>query len=512
MSSPILQKYPFLEELGLTDGTNSGVYLGRDKWGGSGAKFQSVNPSTEEVIGHVSGATAEELEVCVQLMCKSQDAWQRTPAPKRGEVVRQIGDELRKLLIPMGRLISLEMGKIEPEGIGEVQEIVDICDLAVGLSRQLEGKIFQSERPDHFLMEQYHPLGNVGIITAFNFPAAPLGWNLALSLICGNCNIWKGADTTPLTHLALSKIITRVLERNDCPVGAFVLCTGDGSVGEKISKDKRINLVSFTGSCRTGRKVGVAVQERFGKVLLELGGNNASVIMEDADLDLAVRGSLFGAVGTCGQRCTSLRRLLVHEKVYDEVKSRLVKAYAGIPIGDPLKEGTLCGPLHNDAARKRFLDAVKEAESQGGKILCGGKALSDRPGFFVQPAVCEISHDKPIVKEEVFGPLLHLIKISSLEEAIALNNSVPQGLSSSLYTKTMQHVFRWTGNRGSDCGLVNVNIGTSGAEIGGAFGGEKETGGGRESGSDAWKQYMRRVTCTVNFGDALPLAQGIQFG
>lgn len=502
-------EYPFLAALGLKE-ENDGCYYG-GKWCGGGSLLTSYSPTTGKPIAHVKQATPEDYEACLASMEEGQVAWASMPAPKRGEIMRQIGEELRKYVEPLGELISLEMGKIRAEGIGEVQEFIDICDLAVGLSRCISGQVIPSERPDHYLLECWNPLGKVGIITAFNFPCAVLGWNTALSFICGNTNIWKGASSTCLVTCALTRIIGNVLERNDCPPGVFTMVTGPGrTVGEMLIQDKRLTLVSFTGSTEIGRRVSTAVHTRFGRTILELGGNNSSIVCADADLDLAVRASVFGAVGTAGQRCTSLRRLVIHEDVYDTVVERMVTAYKGVPIGDPLKDGTLMGPLHTEAAVKEYTDGLAEIVKQGGKILTGGKVL-DGPGHFVEPTIVEIAHDAEIVKTELFVPILYVIKFSTVAEAIAINNEVPQGLSSSIFTADMKNVFEWTGPRGSDCGLVNVNCGTSGAEIGGAFGGEKETGGGRESGSDAWKQYMRRSTCTINYGKDLPLAQGIKF-
>lgn len=502
-------EYPFLAELGLKE-VNDGCYAG-GKWSGSGELLTSVSPTTGKPIAHIKQATPEEYEACLAAMEEGQVAWASMPAPKRGEIVRQIGEELRKYVVPLGELLSLEMGKIRAEGIGEVQEFVDICDLAVGLSRCISGSVIPSERADHYLLECWNPLGKVGIITAFNFPCAVLGWNLALSFICGNMNIVKGASSTSLVTCALTKIMGDVLERNGCPPGVLCMVAGPGrTVGEMLIQDKRLALVSFTGSTEIGRRVSTAVHSRFGRTILELGGNNSSIVCKDADLDLAVRASVFGAVGTAGQRCTSLRRMVIHEDVYDTVVERMVAAYKGVPIGDPLKEGTLMGPLHTRAAVKEYTDGLAEIVKQGGKILTGGKAI-DGPGNFVEPTIVEIAHDAEIVKTELFVPILYVMKFSTVAEAIAINNEVPQGLSSSIFTNDMKNVFEWTGPRGSDCGLVNVNVGTSGAEIGGAFGGEKETGGGRESGSDSWKQYMRRSTCTINYGKDLPLAQGIKF-
>lgn len=403
------------------------------------------------------------------------------------------------------------MGKILAEGLGEVQEVIDICDYAVGLSRMINGSVLPSERPNHTLMEVWNPLGVIGIVTAFNFPMAVFGWNTAISLVCGNAQIWKGASSTSLCTIALSKVLERVLRNNGINPAVSSTVIGPGStIGDKLVNDSRISLVSFTGSTSVGRGVSEKVHARFGRTILELGGNNAIVVMDDADLDLVIPATFFAAVGTCGQRCTTSRRLIVHEKVYDKVVSSLLKAYQQVKIGQPLEDGTLCGPLHTKNAVKEYADGIETIKSQGGKILHGGKVI-EGPGNFVEPTLVEISKDAPITKEELFVPILYVIKTTSLEDAIEINNSVPQGLSSSLFTTNQKNVFTWLGPNGSDCGIINVNAPTNGAEIGGAFGGEKETGGGRESGSDSWKQYMRRGTVTVNHGDDIPLSQGIQF-
>jgi aldehyde dehydrogenase family 7 protein A1 len=405
------------------------------------------------------------------------------------------------------------MGKIKSEGLGEVQEVIDICDMAVGMSRTILGKVLPSERPDHWMMEVWNPLGIVGVVTAFNFPVAVCGWNAALALICGNMFLWKPALTTCLTSVAYGKIMTDVLAANGFN-SVFTVCCGDGpDIGDALVKDTRIPLVSFTGSTKVGRHVAAEVAGRFGKTILELGGNNATIVMPDSDLELAFQGSVFGAVGTAGQRCTTLRRLFLHEDIYDDFVARMVKAYPAFEkrMGDPLDENTLLGPLHLQRGVDEYMAGIEEIKKQGGKILYGGQKVDGLDGNYVLPTIVEIAHDAPIVKTEIFAPILYVFKFSNLDEAIEWNNEVPQGLSSSLFTKNLQNMFQWVGPAGSDCGLVNCNIGTSGAEIGGAFGGEKETGGGRESGSDAWKQYMRRSTCTVNHGTALPLAQGVKF-
>jgi aldehyde dehydrogenase family 7 protein A1 len=500
----------FLERLGL-GAENDGCFTG-SRWCGSGEVMASINPATGRVIAHVRTASAEELEESLANCKRSQREWALTPAPKRGEIVRQIGEALRACKEDLGDLISLEMGKIKAEGAGEVQEIIDICDYAAGLSRMIYGKVIPSERREHVLHETWHPLGTVGIITAFNFPAAVAGWNFALSLVCGNTNIWKGHESTNLVTVALTRIVSSVLSKNGVEAGVFACATGAGRVvGEALLRDKRVNLVSFTGSTGVGRHVAQVVQERFGKVLLELGGNNAAVITPTADLKLALASCVFGAVGTAGQRCTSLRRLILHESIADKFLADLVRAYKSVPIGDPLDPKTLVGPVHGEVGLKIFDDALREAQAQGGKVLVGGRKIL-REGFFVQPTIIELPKDAPLLQEEHFCPVLFVVRYSTLAEAIAINNSVPQGLSSAIFTSDMKEVFEWTGPTGTDCGLSGVNTGTSGAEISGAFGGEKATGGGRESGSDSWKQYMRRLTATINYSSHLPLAQGIKFG
>jgi aldehyde dehydrogenase family 7 protein A1 len=504
-----LDAFPFLRELGIEE-ENAGVYNG--KWVGSADCVVSHNPATGEPIARVKQATPEEYESCMKAMEGARKSWGEMPAPARGEIVRQIGDALRAKLVPLGNLVSLEMGKIRSEGIGEVQEFIDICDLAVGLSRTIAGQVIPSERPGHTLLECWNPLGIVGIITAFNFPCAVLGWNLAISMIAGNCNIWKGASTTPLVTIATAKIIAQVLERNKVDPGVFTCVIGSGrTIGEKLLHDKRIGMISFTGSSEVGVHVSEAVHRRFGRTILELGGNNALIIMPDANIELAMRAAVFSAVGTAGQRCTSLRRLIIHESVYDRVVSSLVAAYKTVRIGDPLDAATLMGPLHTKGAVKEYEDGLAEIAKQGGVVLTGGKRIADKAGNWVEPTIVAISPTAEIVKTELFVPILYVMKFSTLDEAIEMNNSVPQGLSSSLFTSDVKASFKWMGPSGSDCGIVNVNVGTSGAEIGGAFGGEKDTGGGRESGSDSWKQYMRRSTCTINYTDKLPLAQGVSF-
>eukprot|EP00850_Spirogloea_muscicola_P007790 SM000040S14802 [mRNA] locus=s40:420935:427214:- [translate_table: standard] len=498
-----------LERLGLAE-HNLGACAG-GAWRGGGAVVESRSPASDQVIARVAEASAEDYEACLQAAMAARQPWMETPAPKRGEVVRQIGEALRVALVPLGTLVSLEMGKILPEGVGEVQEFLDICDYAVGLSRSLSGSVIPSERPNHFMMEHWNPLGIVGVITAFNFPCAVLGWNAAIALICGNVIVWKGAPTTPLVTIAITKIIDKVLARNNLPRGIFSCLCGGADIGELIAKDARIPLVSFTGSTKVGQLVQQQVSARFGRTLLELSGNNAIVVMDDADLALAVRSILFAAVGTAGQRCTSCRRLYLQEGIYASALEKLLKAYEQVKPGDPLQDGTLLGPLHTNHAKRRFLEGIESIRSQGGKVLVGGAAV-ERDGNFVEATIVEIESNVEVIKEELFAPVLFVMRFKTLKEAIELNNSVSQGLSSAIFTRSSENIFHWTGPSGSDCGIVNVNIPTNGAEIGGAFGGEKATGGGREAGSDSWKQYMRRSTCTINYGKDLPLAQGINFG
>ncbi|XP_045467558.1 putative aldehyde dehydrogenase family 7 member A1 homolog [Harmonia axyridis] len=504
------EKYSFLKDLGLKT-SNLGVYNG--KWFGSGKTVKSIDPSTGKVIAEVKYGTVSDYHSCVEESEKVWEQWARLPAPKRGEIVRQIGNAIREKLTPLGQLVSLEMGKILPEGIGEVQEYVDICDYAVGLSRMLPGAIYPSERPDHILLEKWNPLGIVGVISAFNFPCAVYGWNSAIAMVCGDNVLWKPSETTPLVSIATTNILAEVLERNNLPGAIASLCCGGEDVGKAMAADQKIKLLSFTGSCEIGQKVGVEVQKRFGKHLLELGGNNALIVAEDADLNMVVQAALFACVGTAGQRCTSTRRLILHQKVYTEVLERLKKAYAQVlnRIGDPLGENTLIGPLHSELSLQKYKNTIEEIKKQGGKIEFGGKVLG-KEGYFVEPTIVTgLAHDHPLVHNECFAPIVYVLKAANVEEAISWNNEVPQGLSSSIFTQNIGHIFEWVGPKGSDCGIINVNISTSGAEIGGAFGGEKHTGGGRESGSDAWKQYMRRSTITINHSKEMPLAQGIKF-
>ena len=508
------QNTEFLAELGITD-LNSGAYDGQ--WLECGGDLmESKSPATGEVIARVQKASPAEYERCVAAAHEAHLKLRDMPAPLRGEIVRKLGNAIRDKKDALGRLIALEMGKIAQEGWGEVQEIIDICDFAVGQSRMLYGLSMHSERPGHAMREQWHPLGVVGVITAFNFPMAVWGWNSMLAYICGNSCVWKPAHSVPLCAIGLTNVVRPVLEAEG--LGALAtMCFGSvDDVGEPMLHDKRMPLISFTGSTRVGRHVGSTVAGRFGKAILELGGNNAMIVMDDADLDLALPAILFGAVGTAGQRCTSTRRVLVHEKVADEVEKRLVKAYCDIKIGDPLEEGTLCGPLIEESAAVEMQTAIDAIQAAGGELLCGGGAaeLSGAlsGGNFVVPALMRAENEYAMVQHETFAPVLYLIRIKDLDDAIAKHNDVPQGLSSAIFTMNMRSAERFLTAAGSDCGIANVNIGTSGAEIGGAFGGEKETGGGRESGSDAWKAYMRRQTNTINYSTELPLAQGITFG
>jgi len=506
-------KYPFLKSLNISE-VNNGVSDANGLKAGAGTVHPSYSPTTGDVIASASQGTLDDYEAAVVAAKEAHKIWASVPAPQRGEIVRQIGDELRKHLQDLGSLESMEVGKIFNEGVGEVQEFIDVCDFAVGLSRQLEGKVFPSERKDHDLQERYNPMGLVGIITAFNFPVAVFGWNAAIALVCGNVLLHKPAPTTNLCSIAVHEIIQKVLKRNNLPAGICTLVCGGVDVGKAIASDPRVDLVSFTGSTEVGRDVACVVQKRFGRSLLELGGNNAAIVMPDADLTLFTQGAVFAAVGTTGQRCTTLRRIFLHEDVYDKVVPSLVAAYESVmknKVGDPLDSNTLYGPMHSQVGVDGYLAAVEKAKATGGEILVGGKRM-DRPGLFVEPTiVAGLDPSSELVLTETFAPIVYVFKFKDLKEAIEYNNNVEQGLSSSLFTNNLKLANYWMGPHGSDCGIVNVNIGTSGAEIGGAFGGNKATGGGRESGSDSWKQYMRRSTCTVNFGDDLPLAQGIDF-
>lgn len=505
-------KYPFLADLGLSSNT-SGLHDGASNQA-NGEVIYTHNPHNNRPIAQIRMANEQDYENCMKLAMAAKVAWRNKPMPARGDIVREIGNELRRQKDNLGKLIALENGKILAEGLGEVQEFIDMCDFACGLSRSIGGQVIPSERQDHVIIEQWNPLGVVGVISAFNFPHAVLGWNLALSFICGNCVIWKGSETVGLVTIATANLIQKVLRDFGVEPGVFTALVAPGpGVGDLMIQDKRVDLVSFTGSTKIGRLVSETVSKRFGKTILELGGNNAVIVCDDADLELTIKGCFFSAAGTCGQRCTTLRRLYVNEKIYDKVRDSLINAYKSIRIGDPLDPNTLVGPLHTKHGITIYEEGLKRIQEQGGKVLYGGsrhETLTE--GNYVLPTIVEIDPRSPIVKEELFVPILYIFKFSNLDEAIEYNNDVPQGLSASIFTKNMQNVFKWIGPNGSYTGLINVNVGPSGAEIGGAFGGEKETGGGRESGSDSWKQYMRRGTCTINFGNKLPLAQGIDFG
>ena len=464
------------------------------------------------LIGRVTTTSKEQYDAI--LIC-AQDAfkvWREVPAPKRGEIVRQFGDELRKSKDALGRLVSYEMGKSLQEGWGEVQEMIDICDFAVGLSRQLYGLTMHSERSLHRMYEQWHPLGVVGIISAFNFPVAVWSWNAALAWVCGNVTVWKASEKTPLTSVACQNILQKVLKANQVPEGVSCIINGDYKVGEFMTKDSRVALISATGSTRMGKIVNATVAQRLGKTILELGGNNAIILSPTADLDMVVPATVFGAVGTAGQRCTSTRRLIIHESIYENVKNRLVKAYSQLKIGNPLDTANHVGPVIDHTAVENYLSAIEKVKAAGGTFVVEGGVLEGfESGCYVKPCIAEVQNDWAIVQHETFAPILYVMKYATLEEAIALQNGVPQGLSSAIMTDSVREAELFLSVAGSDCGIANVNIGTSGAEIGGAFGGEKETGGGRESGSDAWKAYMRRQTNTINYGRQLPLAQGIKF-
>ena len=497
-----------LEALGVrpqNDGACTGTWIET-----SGAELTSYNPANEEPIAAVTQATADDYEKVVRSAEASFATWRMMPAPQRGEIVRQLGDELRKCKDPLGRLVSLEMGKILAEGLGEVQEMIDICDFAVGLSRQLYGMTTHSERALHRMYEQWHPIGPIGIVTAFNFPVAVWAWNSALAAACGDTMIWKPSSKTPLTAIAVQNVANRVMQANGLS-GIFNLVIGRGSeVGERMLKDRRLPLISATGSCRMGKRIATVVGERLGRTLLELGGNNAAIVMDDADERLALSAVLFGAVGTAGQRCTTTRRLILQKGIATGFVEKLQKAYAQVRIGDPLDDGTLMGPLVDDGAVQDMLTALEAAKREGGEILCGGGKI-DRPGHYVEPTLVRANREMNIWRDETFAPILYIFEVDTLDQAIELHNDVPQGLSSSIFTTNLISAETFLSHRGSDCGIANVNLGTSGAEIGGAFGGEKETGGGRESGSDAWRTYMRRQTNTINWGTELPLAQGVKF-
>ena len=503
-----------LSRLGIQE-NNQGASTGANWIASSGAKIASVSPVDAQVIAHVNMATEAQYN---QVIEKAQSAfieWRTVPAPKRGEVIRQLAERIRFYKEPLGKLVSYEMGKSLQEGLGEVQEMIDICDFAVGLSRQLYGLTMHSERPGHRMYEQYHPLGIVGIISAFNFPVAVWNWNTALAWVCGDVCVWKPSEKTPLTAIACQRITEEVFTANGVPEGVSGLVIGDGEIGKLMANDTRVPLISATGSTRMGKSVGAAVGQRLGRSLLELGGNNAIIITPSADLKMVVPGAVFGAVGTAGQRCTSTRRLIIHETIYDKVKDALAAAYKQLRIGNPLDQNNHVGPLIDQDAVNNYLNAIEAAQKEGGKVLVEGGVLSGagyESGCYVKPCIIEAENHFAIVQHETFAPILYIMKYTdSVHNAIAMQNGVPQGLSSAIMTNELKESEAFLSAAGSDCGIANVNIGTSGAEIGGAFGGEKETGGGRESGSDAWKVYMRRQTNTINYSDSLPLAQGIKF-
>lgn len=499
----------FLKRLGIAD-HNPGTWNGSWSTTQDAGTIDSINPTTGEVIASVYGASEADYEATITKAQEAFKAWRMVPAPARGEAIRLATEALRKHKDDLGSLVSLEMGKIKPEGDGEVQEMIDIGDFAVGQSRMMYGLTMHSERPQHRMYEQWHPLGIVGVISAFNFPVAVWAWNAFLAAICGNITIWKPSPKGALCCYAVQKICNDALEAHGYPPIFMSFSEPGNTLAERFVDDRRVALMSFTGSCAIGKKVAARVASRMGKSLLELGGNNAMIIDASADLRLAIPSIVFGAVGTAGQRCTSTRRVFIHESIYDEVVEKLVSAYGQVHIGDPLESDTLMGPLTDESSVQRYLNAISKAKDSGGKVLCGGNRL-DRPGFFVEPAIVEANNDWEIVQEETFAPILYVMKFSDLDQAIEMQNGVDQGLSSSIFTNDIRHSERFLSAMGSDCGIANVNIGTSGAEIGGAFGGEKDTGGGRESGSDAWKNYMRRQTNTINWSTELPLAQGIKF-
>ena len=504
----------FLDELQIKPGQNPGTSTGT-QWIESGGKpLESWSPVDGKRIALVTQTDKTAYDQVVSAAQQAFTVWRSWPAPRRGEVVRQIGEALRRNKEALGRLVSYEMGKSLQEGYGEVQEMIDICDFAVGLSRQLHGLTMHSERPGHRMYEQWHPLGVVGIISAFNFPVAVWSWNSMIAWVCGDTCIWKPSEKTPLCALACQQIVAGVFAANQVPEGVGGLITGGREVGEWMTADHRILMISATGSTRMGKAIGQAMAARLGRALLELGGNNAIIISPDADLDIAIPGAVFGAVGTAGQRCTTTRRLIIHESIYDKVKDKLVAAYRQLRIGDPLQEKNHVGPLIDQDAVRAYTNAIEAGKKQGCRYLIDGKVLAGdgfESGCYVTPAIAEAEPGYPIVQEETFAPILYLLRYSTLDDAIGIQNRVPQGLSSSIMTLNLREAEQFLSAAGSDCGIANVNIGTSGAEIGGAFGGEKETGGGRESGSDAWKSYMRRQTNTINYSHTLPLAQGIKF-
>ena len=505
--------HTFLKELGIA-GTNNGVSTGQTWLKSKGETLTSYSPVDGTVIGKIVGADRASYDAAVESSVEAFKTWKLKPAPARGEIVRQIGEELRANKQALGQLVSYEMGKSLQEGLGEVQEMIDICDFAVGLSRQLHGLTMHSERPGHRMYEQYHPLGVVGVISAFNFPVAVWSWNSMLAWVCGDVCVWKPSEKTSLCAVACQKIVQKVFKKNNVPEGVSSLVCGGREVGEWMSGDERIPLVSATGSTRMGKAVAQAVAGRLGRSLLELGGNNAIIISKEADLNIALIAATFGAVGTAGQRCTTTRRLIIHEKIYNSFKEKLVNAYKQLKIGNPLLEKNHVGPLIDKDAVNMYLDSIEKCKKEGGKFIVEGGVLKGKgyeSGCYVKPCIAEVKNGFKIVQHETFAPILYLMKYKTLDEAVAMQNDVPQGLSSSIITNNLRESEYFLSHAGSDCGIANVNIGTSGAEIGGAFGGEKETGGGRESGSDAWKVYMRRQTNTINYTDKLPLAQGIRF-
>ena len=492
---------------------NYGSCIGGESWLETKnlGEFKSINPSNGELIASVYKCSDQDYEKVVKYSSEAFKEWRKVPAPVRGQLIFEMGNKLREHKDALGSLVSLEMGKIKAEGDGEVQEMIDIADFAVGLSRQLYGLTMHSERPDHRMYEQWHPIGNVGIISAFNFPVAVWAWNSFIAAICGNISIWKPSEKTPLTAIAVQNICNQVLKENNLK-GIFNLVVGTGDeIGKRLVNDNRIPLISATGSTRMGKTVAQDVAKRLGKTILELGGNNAIIVDETANMNLVVPAIVFGAVGTAGQRCTSTRRIIAHSSIIDELASKLVSAYRQVKIGDPLDTDTLMGPLIDQMAVDDYTNAINKAKEQGGKVLCGGNPIQSNNGFFVEPTIIKVDRDFQIIKQETFAPILYIMSYNNLEEAIDIHNDVPQGLSSAIFTNNVINSEQFLSARGSDCGIANVNIGTSGAEIGGAFGGEKETGGGRESGSDSWKAYMRRQTNTINWSHDLPLAQGIKF-
>lgn len=501
----------FLGSLGIED-NNPGTFAGKWLSPSKNEKISSISPLDGKPIANVITTSSEEYEKVIKHSTRTFEEWADIPAPKRGYIIMKIGNALRKNKVNLGRLVTIEAGKTKTEGEGEIQEMIDISDFAVGLSRQLYGLVIASERPDHRMLEQYLPLGPIGLITSFNFPSSVWSWNSFIAAVCGDTSIWKPSSKTPLTAIAIMKIVSKVLEENSVPQ-IFSLVTGSGeTIGSMMAEDPRIKLISFTGSVRSGKIVSNKVANRFGKMILELGGNNAAVVTANADIDLAVKGVAFGALATAGQRCTSTRRVIVDNRIYSKFVSKLKSVFDSVSIGNPVKKDVLVGPLIDKSAVSNFLTAISEAKKQGGKLLAGGSVYDEmKDGFYVRPALIEARPDMEICKKETFAPILYVFRSTGIEEAVEIHNSVPQGLSSSIFTTDLRESEYFLSHRGSDCGIVNVNTGTAGAEIGGAFGGEKETGGGRESGSDAWKSYMRRQTVTINYGRTLPLSQGVEF-